>query len=318
LKLFKLVTLLVPLVVTFGADAAMAQAPTALPTIRVASSPNENAVPVLYAIHEGLFRKAGIDVTIERASSGATIASGVAGGAIDVGVANVLSLVSAHVHGLGFILIAPAAIHLPNSPNSGILVTTNSPIRSAKDLNGKTISVPGLDIGQVGIASWADANGGDSSTLRFIEMPPSSVLTALEQGRIDAGAAYEPQLSQAVATGKVRFIGDFIGSLGGTVLESAFFTSDEFMKGNRAAIDRFSRVVKQATEYTNSHQAETVELLATFTGQDVDSIRHSKRAVIGTSLDPRYIQPTINAAAKYKVISQVFDARELLSGGAAK
>jgi NitT/TauT family transport system substrate-binding protein len=170
----------------------------------------------------------------------------------------------------------------------------------------------------VGIASWVDANGGDSSTLHFIELPVSSVFAALEQGRIDAGAAFEPQLSQAVAAGKARFLGDFIGSLGSTVLESAFFTSAEFMKNNRAAIERFSEVMKQATEYTSSHQAQTAELLATFTGEDVESINRSKRAVFGSSLDPRYIQPTINAAAKYKVISQVFDARELLSEVPAK
>jgi NitT/TauT family transport system substrate-binding protein len=274
---------------------------------------------VLYAIREGLFRKAGLDVTIERASSGAAIASGVAGGAVDVGVANVLSLVSAHVHGLGFVVIAPGAIHLPNSPNSGIIVAANSAIRTAKDLNGKTISVPGLnDIGRVGIASWVDANGGDSSTLRFIELPVQSVVSALEQGRIDAGAAFEPQLSQAVAAGKARVIGDFIGSLAGTVLESAFFTSADFKKKNRATIERFTWVMKQATEYTNAHQSQTVDLLANFTGQDVDTIARSKRAVSGTLLDPRSIQPTINAAVKYKVISQLFDAREMLSEDASK
>jgi NitT/TauT family transport system substrate-binding protein len=318
LKQFKLVALLVPLLAMIGVDASRAQSPVPLPTIRVASSPNENAVPVLYAIREGLFRKAGIDVTLDHASSGAAIASGVAGGAIDVGVANVFSLVLAHVHGVGFVLIAPGAIHLPNSANSGIIVGATSPIRSARDLNGKTISVPALnDIGRVGIAAWADANGGDSSTLRFIEMPVSSVLSALEQGRIDAGSAFEPQLSEAVAAGKVRFVGDYIGSLGGTILESAFFTSKEFMKNNRTVIERFSMVMKQATEYTNSHHAQTAELLSTFTGLDLDSIVRSKRPVIGTLLDPRYIQPTIDAAAKYKVIPQVFDARELLSDGRA-
>jgi NitT/TauT family transport system substrate-binding protein len=319
LKQFKLVVLLAPLLAMLVADASRAQSPMPLPTIRVASSANENAVPVLYAIHEGLFRKAGIDVTIDRASTGAAIASGVAGGAIDVGVSNVLSLITAHAHGLGFVVVAPGAIHLPNSYNSGIIVAPNSPIRSAKDLNGKTISVPGLnDIGRVGIANWVDANGGDSSTLRFIELPVSSVLAALEQGRIDAGAAFEPQLSQLVAAGKARFVGDFIGSLGTTVLESVFFTSEDFMSKNRSSIERFSKVMKQATEYSNSHQAQTVELFATFTGQDTEAIAHSKRAVSGTSLDPRYIQPTINAAAKYKVISQVFDARELLSADQAK
>ena len=319
MKPSKLVALFVPLLAILVANASVAQTPGSVTTIRVSSSPNENAIPVLYAIREGLFRKAGLEVTLDRASSGAAIASGVAGGAIDVGVSNIFSLILAHVHGVGFVLVAPGAMHLPNSPNSGIIAGANSTIRSARDLNAKTIGIPSLnDIGSVGISAWMDANGGDSSTVHFIEMPVSAVQAALEQGRIDAGAAFEPQLSQAVASGKARLVGDFIGSLAGTVLESAFFTSNDFMKKNRAALEHFATVMKQATEYTNSHQAQTAELLSTFTGLDIESIRHGKRANIGTSLDPRYIQPTINAAAKYKVIPQAFDARDLLSSDQVK
>jgi NitT/TauT family transport system substrate-binding protein len=291
----------------------LAQAPAALTTIRVAAPAGDSVTPILYAEHEGLFRKAGLDVVVRRAGSGAAIAAGVAGGSIDIGSSNILSLVSAHVRGLNFVLVAPAALHIPSSPGSGILVAPNSPIRSAKDLDGKTVSVPGLgDIGQVGISAWVDANGGDSSTLHFVEMPVSSVVAALDQGRIDAGDVVEPLMSQAIKSGKARYLGDLIGGIASTVLESAFFTSEDYLEKNRGVVERFAKVVDGATEYTNKHQAQTVDLVADFTGADPNTVAHMVRGINGTSLDPRYIQPTIDAAAKYKVIPAPFDARDLI------
>ncbi len=304
---------LIALFLTVLASVSSAQSQAGLTTVRVAAPAGDSASPILYAQHAGLFQKVGLDVAVQRGAGGAAIAAGVAGGSIDVGSSNILSLVSAHVRGLNFVLIAPAALHVPSSPGSGIIVAANSPVHSAKDLNGKTVSVPGLnDIGQVGISAWMDTNGGDSSTVRFVELPVSSVVAALEQGRIDAGDVVEPLMSQAIKSGRARYLGDLIGGIGSTVLESAFFTSQDYLKKNRSAVERFAKVVQQATEYTNAHPAETVDLVAAFTGADPETVAHMVRGINGTTLDPRYIQPTINAAAKYKVIPQAFDARELI------
>lgn len=305
-------TALAALVLASAARAA-AQAPAAPARIVVAAPAGDSASPILYAEHAGLFRKAGLDVVIRRGAGGAAIAAGVMGGSIDIGSSNILSLVSAHVRGLQFVLIAPAALHVPSSPGSGILVGPASTIRTAKDLDGKTVAVPGLnDIGQVGISAWMDANGGDSSTVRFVEMPVPAIVPALEQGRIDAGDVVEPLMSAAIKSGRARYLGDLIGGIASTVLESAFFTSADYYRNNRLVVERFAAVVKQATEYTNAHPAQTVDLVAAFTGAQPELVAHMVRAIDGTSLDPKLIQPTIDAAARYKVIPRAFDARELL------
>lgn len=309
------VAALAALLAAVPAGATFAQSPPALVTIRIAAPPGDSAAPILYADHAGLFAKAGIAVDVRRAAGGAAVAAGVAGGSIDIGSSNVLSLIEAHVRGIDFVLVAPAAIHIPSNPGSGLLVAANSPIHTAKDLDGKTVAVPGLnDIGQIGISVWADKNGGDSSTLHFVELPVASVVAALEAGRIDAGDVVEPLMTDAIASGHARYLGDLIGGIGPVVLESAFFTNAEFYRNNRDAVGRFAKVMQQATAFTNAHPADTVGLVAAFTGADPQTLAHMVRSIDGVTLDPRTIQPTIDAAAKYKVIPAPFSARELLGG----
>ena len=293
---------------------APAQSTSSLPVLRVAAAANDSSIALLYAQHAGLFQKAGIDVEITKAGSGSVVASAVAGGATDIGISNVVPMISAHVHGLDFVLVAAASVHTKDTPDSGLIVLTDSPLHSAKDVDGKTIGVPGLnDIGTVGISNWVDDGAGDASTLHYVEVSMPTVVAALQAGRIDAGIMVEPLMSQAIASGKVRYLGDFIASLGPTVIESAYFTTGPFFQKNSALMERFANIIKQASVYCNAHHDQTAPILAAFSGADPNVIAHSKRPVAGTSLDVRYIQPTVDAAAKYHLIPQSFDARALLA-----
>lgn len=107
----------------------------------LASSPEDDATPVLYAISAGLFRKAGLDVDIVRINSGAAAASAVAGGSIQVAQAGMISLLSAHAREAPFTLIAPSGVYSSDVPDHRLLVKKDGPIRSARDLDGKTIGV---------------------------------------------------------------------------------------------------------------------------------------------------------------------------------
>src|SRR5580700_5331022 len=106
---------------------ATAQTPPALTTIRFISSPSDDLRPVLYAQSAGLFKKAGLDVEITRATSGAVVAQSVIAGAMDVGKSSLVSLISAYARGIPFVMIAPSAIHLKDDANDGVMVLANSP-----------------------------------------------------------------------------------------------------------------------------------------------------------------------------------------------
>ena len=60
-------------------------AQTALTPIRVASNPVNDVTPVIYAQNTGLFKNAGLDVTLQKATNGSAVAAALAGNAIDIG-----------------------------------------------------------------------------------------------------------------------------------------------------------------------------------------------------------------------------------------
>src|SRR5215469_2461454 len=121
----------------FGSPlAASAQSP-GLVTLRLSDSPVDDCMPVLYAQRAGLFAQAGLDVTLTRANSGPAIAAAVVGGALDIGDANIASIITAHTKGVPLVIVAPAAIYDPKTPDAVLLVANSSPIRTARDLLGK-------------------------------------------------------------------------------------------------------------------------------------------------------------------------------------
>ena len=84
----------------------------------------------------------------------------------------------------------------------------NSPIKTASDLNGKTIAGNGLgNIMQIASAAWMAKNGGDPSTAKFVELPFSEMPLALQSGRIDAAMISNPLLGVALTQG-ARILGD--------------------------------------------------------------------------------------------------------------
>jgi NitT/TauT family transport system substrate-binding protein len=288
-------------------------AQTQLVHLQVASSPDDDATPILYAQSAGLFRAAGLDVTLTAATNGAAVAAAVAGGSVDIGKSNILALVTAHARGVPLTLVAPSGVYLSSLANNQILVPKDSAIRSARDLNGKIVAVASLnDLQSLAARSWVDKNGGDAQSVRFVEVPANAVAAALDNGRIDAGALSNPAMAQALSTAKYRGLGSIADAIASRFLTSAWFANADFVRKNPDTVRRFVDVVREASVYANGHHAETVDLLARFSGAEGATIARMARSQFGVTLNSSDIQPLIDTAARYGVIAKSFDAREMI------
>ena len=291
-----------------------AQTAKPLTTIHLISSPSDDLRPLLYAQSTGLFKDAGLDVVMERSTSGAAVAQAVIGGAIDVGKATLTSLIAAYAHGLPFVLIAPSAQYRKDHSTSAIVVTANSPLKNALELQGKVVACTAIgDIGYLGLRALIDEAGGDSSTVKWIELPTSAVPAAVEQGRVDAGLTTEPSLSREMRAGKVRILVDMLAGYHRAILEGAFFSTRDYVAKNRDAVARFAAVMRKATLYANGHEAETIPLYVAASGIDPQDAAQMHHSFTAQSFEPALIQPVVDLAAKYKIIPARFDARDLMA-----
>ena len=278
----------------------------------MASSPVNDVAPVLYAQNAGSFRNAGIEITMQRASSGSAVAVALAGSAIDIGKISATTIVTAHARGVPLTIVFPDKMHV-SGPQSdvAIAVAPGSAIRTGRDLNGKTVAVAAIkDSNWVGARVWIDANGGDSSTTRFVEIPFSAVPAAIEAGRIDAGVTADPYLAENVRAGKIRSLGDLLAGFGSSFLETAWAAMGDYIAKNRDVVNRFVRVIREAQVWCNAHPSEVADLTAAFTGIDRATVA-ATRTLFAVEADPRYMAPYITAAVKYELIARAFDPADV-------
>lgn len=292
--------------------AAPAQSQPKLITVRLASIPNDDMTSVLYAWKSGMFARAGLDVQIDKASSGAAVATALIGGSYDIGKTSITPLFDAYEKGLPFTIIACAAIYDANNPYGGMVVAPDSPIKTGKDLEGKVVGMASLnDIGKVSMDAWMMKTGGDYRTVKFLQMPMSSSPAAIAQHRIDAGEMTNPPLAAAILAHEVRMIPVF-SAVAPEFLFSVWFTTKDYATKHADVVKTFARVVSQAARYVNTHHQQTIDLVSAWTGIAPETVATMPRVTNGEELRASQLQPVIDASVRDGTIKKAFPASELL------
>jgi NitT/TauT family transport system substrate-binding protein len=280
----------------------------------MASNAADDVTPVLWAQHQNDFAKAGLNISLTRMNSGASVTAAVIGGALEIGKSSVMPLITAHSRNLPISIVAPGELWLTAAPITGLIVTKTSPIVTAKDLSGKTIATSALrDVSWLATHAWLDQRGGDSQTVKFVEIPPSAMVEALIDGRVDAATITNPNYAAALSSGKVKVIGYPSDGIAKRFLLTAWFATNEFISKNGSTIARFEQIVERSAAYTNAHPNETIAMIAGFSGIEPAALAHMTRGVCGTRLQVAEIQPVIDAAVKYQLIDRRLDAQDLVA-----
>ena len=279
--------------------------------IRVGGSPNDDMTAVVYAARTGMYQRAGLDVTIEKTNSGAAAAAAVASGAFDIGKSSISSIFDAHVKGIPFTVIAPAAIYDSKSPYGGFLLAGTSTLRTGKDAEGQIVAVASLgSIGRVAFAGWVERNGGDSRTVKFVEVPIPAVPAALDAKRIVAGETSQPVQESAIAAG-YRLLPAY-DVIAPQFAVAVFYTTKDFSAKHPDALRSFVRVTYEAARAVNGHSEMTTKLMSEYTGVALEILQKTPRVTLGTELLLAQVQSPIDAAVKYGTLAKGFLAREIV------
>jgi NitT/TauT family transport system substrate-binding protein len=296
-----------------AATAGIAGAQSAPTPLHLAGSVNDDVTPMLYAIQSGLMKRAGIDITLDKGTSGSAVSAGIVGGSYQIGKSSVAGLITAHAKGVPFVFVAPGGLYESSAPVTALMVRSDSTIKTGADLNGRTVAVSAIgDLYTLTVKGWVDQHGGDSSTLKLTEIPLSAVPAALATGRIDAGCLEEPEVSEALEAGKSRVLGRLFDSIAPRFMYTGWFSTLDWATQNRALLGTFRGALRSATNYTNAHKADTVTLSSNFTLIDPKVVAKGLRVTGLATLDPKLIQPVIEASVKYKTIPASFDARDMI------
>lgn len=293
---------------TTTAAAAPASAATSL---RIATLPIDGTALAYYAQDLNYFPAAGLDVTIQGMSNGAAIASAVISGALDVGWSDSISLAAAYKHGLPVTIIGAGGIHTPGSLATQLMVRKDSPLHTAADLTGKVIGCTGLaNVGQLAPELWIDKNGGQSSTVKFIEVPLPALPAALQQGRVDAAWLAEPFIH--IAEPFARTFATCFDAVAPTWMLGGWFTTPTWASAHRDAVEAFRAVMSKTATWANANHDQSAIILAKYANLDPNLLKNMHRIAYGTRPEAAQLQPVIDLAARYGAIAAPFPAQALL------
>jgi NitT/TauT family transport system substrate-binding protein len=290
---------------------------TALPSpaddtlLRIGVNPVDASGQAYYAQDLGMYAKAGLPSTdVQTMASGAAQAAAIAGGSIDISIANIVTLAQAHAKGLPFTLVAGGGLYSTNGPNAILMVAEGSPIQKAADLNGKVVAVSIVkSIADFSVNAWMEQNGGDYKSIRYIESPLSDMAPALVQGRIDAALVLEPFVPAARKT--CRQIGKPYDAIAPRFLVAGYFATEDWARKHVDVVRRFQQAMRLAADWANANQDRSGEILVARAKLNPADVKQMVREQYQERLDLDLIQPVIDAAAKYGGIPH-FPASELI------
>jgi NitT/TauT family transport system substrate-binding protein len=286
-----------------GISAALAASSVArsadLATIRVGGAPTDATAQHLYAQELGMFASSGINVEISTLRNSGALIAALIGGSIDVMTSTVVSVAQAHNKGIDLRAIAVGNIYDGPPPQAVIAVAPNSAVRNGADLNGKTVAVNGLgDLTQVAVAAWIDANGGDSKSVKLLEVPFPAVTAALNTGRVEAALIVEPFTS---AAGKqIKILGDAQAAIGRGYMVTGWYAKADWLNANRVAARRFIDVMARSAQWGNRNHDQSAVILAKVLGLTPDAVSAAPRAIYGEKpITPAVVQPVLDFSTKY-------------------
>lgn len=279
--------------------------------IRVATLASDTGGDVYYALDQGFFRRAGLDVEIDNSNTGPGIIAALTAGTYQFGATNPISIVQAHVHGLPLAIVAPGAVHVRGVLDAGMMLPANSAIKTAKDLEGKTVAVVAVGgIAAVALQAWLTQHGVDAKTVKLVEVPFSSMAPGLEEGRFDAALMVEPFITAAKPHLKV--FGDPYEVIANRFLFDGWVASEPWLAKNPDTAKRFIAALRAAHAWANSHHPETAVMLAENTKLDLHLASTMVRSQYGDTLTPALVQPVIDMMAKAGQIDKTISAADLI------
>ncbi|HWK76274.1 ABC transporter substrate-binding protein [Microbacterium sp.] len=283
-----------------------------LTTVNAGFIPVTDVAALYLGEEKGFFEEAGIDLTINIGASGSALLPSVMSGEYDFAFSNMVSLLQARSQGLDVKIVGSG------SSSTGVegadVTMIHSDEYAASELEGKTVSVNARGnllemLGRIGI----DAAGADSSKVKFIELPFSDAVTALESGQIDAMVGAEPFGTAAIAAGFPVISSPYLEMSDQSMMTSAYYTSADQLEEDPELYASLREAIDKSLKYAQENPDEVRAQLGKFTELDETVAESMILPSFSSEVSEEAVDIFSKFAVKYQLITEPIEASDLIA-----
>ncbi|KUL29696.1 ABC transporter substrate-binding protein [Actinoplanes awajinensis] len=282
--------------------------------LNVGVVPVIDVAPLYLGIQKGFFSARRLDVTPKQIQAGSLIVAAVVSGDQKIGFSNNTSLLIAASKNLPLRIVA-AGNQAADGDYAAIFTRKDSPIRTAKDLAGKSIAVNNLNnVGSLSINAALQASGVDITGVKYVEIAFPEMAAALTQGRVDAAWAVEPFASAVKAAGDVKVVLRPYPLVAPHFPVASYFTSESFRASDPDVVDRFRAAMNESLTYAQSHPDEVRQILTSYIKLTPEVAARVVLPEWDTDVNAALLQRTAELAQQYGYLSTAPDVNRLIGG----
>ncbi|GAA0492238.1 sulfonate ABC transporter substrate-binding protein [Paractinoplanes deccanensis] len=226
-----------------------------------------DVAPIYLGKAKGFFSERDIDLTLTTAQGGSAIVPAVLSGEFQFGFSNTISLLLAQSRDVPIKAISNGnnSTGVDGKDFAGLFVRADSPIRTPKDLAGRTVSANTLkNITETSVRASVRKAGGDPTKVKFTELAFPEQVPALQSGRVDAIFVVEPFQQAALAAGARKIASSYV-DVAPDLTVAMYFTSQALLGRDPDLVNRFTEAMKESLAYADAHPDEVRDALATYT-----------------------------------------------------
>lgn len=238
--------------------------PGELTTVRVAALPIAETGALWGAMEEGIFEEHGLEIEVVPAQGGANAIPALLSGDIQFAIGQPFGPIRADLQDLGVVIVGNYANSLAEGTDvNAVVALGDSGITRPADLAGKKVSVNTLGAaGDLTIRKAVQDDGGDPSTIEFVEVAFPDVPAQLEAGTMDAAWAPDPFRGMILGGGGVSVVAPYQATIPGlTVLTS--ITTQALLDEDPDLVASFSAAMSEALEWASGNEEAVRAAIAT-------------------------------------------------------
>jgi NitT/TauT family transport system substrate-binding protein len=299
-----------------SSDASSPSTPAENRAVTIGALTISETAPLWAAVKAGIFAEHGLDVTIQPIQGGAQALPALVNGEVDFTVGQPFGVMRAREQGLEVSIVANYAESLREGDDiNAVVAGADSGITSPKDLAGKRVSVNSLGAaGDLTIRAAVDADGGDSATVKFVEIAFPDAAAQIAAGNIDAAWVPEPFVSMIVGAGGSRVVDPYRETIPGLptlVVQATQKTVDD----DPELVSAVREALTAAFDWAKANDAEMRQSLVEEMSLPEAAATGLPLPVFTTTIDREALQSLADLAVKYGYFTQAPDLDAIIAEG---